>query len=161
IPRRVRLAHVALEARGARGHPAQPQLARDLRRDATGVLEARLHRGGVPQQLGRGLDVAMGGVEPLDQLRRAPGIDVAPRPADVPLTAERFDQLSQRTPLIANIRPAGKYLMADFFYAGGLRALLVEISDLLSLGERTVNGRTLGENIAGAEVFNRDVILPR
>src|SRR5438270_4935241 len=83
------------------------------------------------------------------------------RRAGVPLTAERFDQLSQRTPLIANIRPAGKFLMEDFFYAGGLRALLVEISDLLPLGERTVNGRTLGENIAGAEVFNRDVILPR
>jgi dihydroxy-acid dehydratase len=83
------------------------------------------------------------------------------RRAGVPLTAERFDQLSQRTPLIANIRPAGKFLMEDFFYAGGLRALLVEISDLLSLGERTVNGRTLGNNIAGAEVFNRDVILPR
>jgi dihydroxy-acid dehydratase len=83
------------------------------------------------------------------------------RRAGVPLTAERFDQLSQRTPLVANIRPAGKFLMEDFFYAGGLRALLVEISDLLSLGERTVNGRTLGENIAGAEVFNRDVILPR
>jgi dihydroxy-acid dehydratase len=83
------------------------------------------------------------------------------RRAGVPLTAERFDQLSQRTPLIANIRPAGKFLMEDFFYAGGLRALLLEISDLLSLDERTVNGRTLGENIVGAEVFNRDVILPR
>jgi len=83
------------------------------------------------------------------------------RRAGVPLTAERFDQLSQRTPLIANIRPAGKFLMEDFFYAGGLRALLAELSDLLSLGERAVNGRTLGENIAGAEVFNRDVILPR
>ena len=83
------------------------------------------------------------------------------RRAGVPLTAERFDQLSQRTPLIANIRPAGKFLMEDFFYAGGLRALLAQIPDLLSLDERTVNGRTLGENIAGAEVFNRDVILAR
>ena len=83
------------------------------------------------------------------------------RRAGVPLTAERFDQLSQRTPLIANIRPAGQFLMEDFFYAGGLRALLAQIPDLLSLGERTVNGRTLGDNIAGAEVFNRDVILPR
>src|SRR5437868_15056678 len=83
------------------------------------------------------------------------------RRAGVPLTDERFDQLSQRTPLIANIRPAGKFLMEDFFYAGGLRALLVEISDLLSLHERTVNGRTLGDNIAGAEVFNSEVILPR
>jgi len=83
------------------------------------------------------------------------------RRAGVPLTAERFDALSQRTPLIANIRPAGKFLMEDFFYAGGLRALLAEIPDLLSLDERTVNGRTLGENIAGAEVFNREVILAR
>ena len=83
------------------------------------------------------------------------------RRAGVPLTAEHFDRLSQRTPLIANIRPAGKYLMEDFFYAGGLRALQSEIADLLALRERTVNGRTVGENIAGAEVFNRDVILPR
>jgi dihydroxy-acid dehydratase len=83
------------------------------------------------------------------------------RRAGVPLTAERFDQLSQRTPLIANIRPAGEFLMEDFFYAGGLRALLAQIPDLLSLDARTVNGRTLGDNIAGAEVFNRDVILAR
>ena len=83
------------------------------------------------------------------------------RRAGVPLTIDRFDALARRTPLIANLRPAGKYLMEDFFYAGGLRALLTEITDLLSLSERTANGRTLGENIAGAEVFNRDVILPR
>ena len=83
------------------------------------------------------------------------------RRAGVPLTAEHFDRLSQRTPLIANIRPAGKFLMEDFFYAGGLRALQSEIADLLALGERTVNGCTLGENLAGAEVFNHDVILPR
>ena len=83
------------------------------------------------------------------------------RRAGVPLTIDRFDELARRTPLIANIRPAGKFLMEDFFYAGGLRALLAEISDLLALDARTVNGHTLGENIAGAEVFNREVILPR
>ncbi|HEY5862260.1 MAG TPA: L-arabinonate dehydratase [Casimicrobiaceae bacterium] len=82
------------------------------------------------------------------------------RRAGVPLTIDRFDTLAKRTPLIANVRPAGKYLMEDFYYAGGLRALLAGIRDLLSLGERTVNGRTLGDNIAGAEVFNHDVILP-
>jgi len=82
------------------------------------------------------------------------------RRAGVPLTIDRFDALAKRTPLIANVRPAGKYLMEDFYYAGGLRALLTEIRGLLSLSERTVNGRTLGENIAGAEVFNKDVILP-
>ncbi len=83
------------------------------------------------------------------------------RRAGVPLTLARFDALARRTPLIANIRPAGKYLMEDFYYAGGLRALLAGIADLLALGERTVNGRTLGENVAGAEVYNHEVILPR
>ena len=83
------------------------------------------------------------------------------RRAGVALALDRFDALSRTTPLIANIRPAGKYLMEDFFYAGGLRALLSEIHDLLDLDARTVNGRTLGENVAGAEVFNRDVILER
>jgi dihydroxy-acid dehydratase len=83
------------------------------------------------------------------------------RRTGIPLTLDRFDQLSRLTPLIANIRPAGKYLMEDFFYAGGLRALLATIGDRLALDASTVNGRTLGENIAGAEVFNRDVILAR
>ena len=83
------------------------------------------------------------------------------RRAGIPLSIDRFDELARRTPLVANLRPAGKYLMEDFFYAGGLRALLAGIADLLALSERTANGRTLGENIAGAEVFDRDVILPR
>ena len=83
------------------------------------------------------------------------------RRAGVPLSIDRFDALARRTPLVANIRPAGKYLMEDFYYAGGLRALLAEIGDLLDLDAKTVNGRTLRENIAGAEVFNQDVILPR
>jgi dihydroxy-acid dehydratase len=80
------------------------------------------------------------------------------RRAGVALTLDRFDALARTTPLLANLRPAGKYLMEDFFYAGGLRALLASIPDRLALGERTANGRTLGENIAGAEVHHRDVI---
>jgi dihydroxy-acid dehydratase len=83
------------------------------------------------------------------------------RRAGIPLSIDRFDELARRTPLVANLRPAGAFLMEDFFYAGGLRALLADIADLLATGERTVNGRTLGENIAGAEVFDRNVILPR
>jgi len=83
------------------------------------------------------------------------------RRAGIPMTIDRFDELARRTPLVANIRPAGKFLMEDFFYAGGLRALMAEITDLLSLSERTVNGRALGDNLAGAEVFDRHVILPR
>ncbi len=83
------------------------------------------------------------------------------RRAGVALSIDRFDALARRTPLVANIRPAGKYLMEDFYYAGGLRALLAEIADLLDLDARTVNGKTLRDNIADAEVFSRDVILPR
>jgi dihydroxy-acid dehydratase len=83
------------------------------------------------------------------------------RRAGIPLTLDRFDELSRTTPLIANVRPAGKYLMEDFFYAGGLRALLAAIGDKLAMDARTVNGRTLGENVASAEVFNHEVILPR
>ncbi|SDC63260.1 dihydroxyacid dehydratase [Cupriavidus sp. YR651] len=70
-----------------------------------------------------------------------------------------FDRASRHVPVIANIRPSGdKYLMEDFFYAGGLPGLMSRIRDKLHLDARTVTGRTLGENIAGAEVYNDDVI---
>lgn len=78
--------------------------------------------------------------------------------AKVPMSLARFDEVSRRTPMIANLRPSGQYLMEDFYYAGGLRAMLAELAPLLHLDCWTVNGRTLGENIAGAEVFNREVI---
>ncbi len=77
------------------------------------------------------------------------------------LNLDRFDELSRRTPLTANLRPSGKYLMEDFFYAGGLRAHMERLRDRLNLDCITVNGKSLGENIAGAEVFNDEVILPR
>jgi dihydroxy-acid dehydratase len=83
------------------------------------------------------------------------------RRAGVPLTLDRFDELSRRTPLLANVRPAGQYLMEDFYYAGGLRALMFRIGDLLALEARTIGGNTLREAIGGAQVFNDDVILPR
>ena len=79
----------------------------------------------------------------------------------VKLDLDRFDQISRRTPLIANLRPSGKYLMEDFFYAGGLPAMMARIADLLNLDCRTVSGNTLGEEIKGATVHNDDVILPR
>ncbi|QKH38033.1 dihydroxy-acid dehydratase [Achromobacter pestifer] len=77
------------------------------------------------------------------------------------LDLDRFDHLARTTPVLANLRPAGKYLMEDFYYAGGLRAMLVQLGDLLDTSQRTVDGRTLGENIAGARIFNEDVIRPR
>jgi dihydroxy-acid dehydratase len=82
--------------------------------------------------------------------------------AGVKLPLERFNELSAKTPLLANVRPSGeKYLMEDFYYAGGLRALLNQLTDLLHLDCGTVTGRTLGENIRGAGTYNEDVIRPR
>lgn len=83
------------------------------------------------------------------------------RRAGHPVTLADFDAASRRVPVIANIRPSGtQYLMEDFFYAGGLPALLERIRSHLHTEALTVNGRTLGDNIAGAEVFHDDVIRP-
>ena len=82
--------------------------------------------------------------------------------AGIKLPLERFNEFSARTPLLANVRPSGeRYLMEDFYYAGGLRALLAQLQDLLNLDCRTVNGKTLGENLQGARIYNDDVIRPR
>ena len=83
------------------------------------------------------------------------------RRAGLALALDDFDALARRTPLLANIRPSGEYLMEDFFYAGGLRALLNNLGDLIDPRALTVNGRTLGDNIAGAKVFNDEVIRTR
>jgi dihydroxy-acid dehydratase len=83
------------------------------------------------------------------------------RRAGVPLDLERFDALARRTPVLANIRPSGKYLMEDFYYAGGLRGLLSRLTDLLQTGAQTVEGRTLGATLEGAAVYHDDVIRPR
>ncbi len=74
------------------------------------------------------------------------------------LPLERFDAISRRTPLLADIRPSGRYLMEDFFYAGGLPALLRQLGARLDLAAMTVNGRSLGDNIAKAAVYNDEVI---
>jgi len=83
------------------------------------------------------------------------------RRAGVPLTIDRFDELAQRTPVIANVRPAGQYLMEDFYYAGGLRSLLANLGELLALDCLTVNGRTLRDNLRDAKTYNPDVIRTR
>jgi dihydroxy-acid dehydratase len=81
--------------------------------------------------------------------------------AGIQLKLDRFDQIAQRIPVLANLRPAGKYLMEDFYYAGGLRGLLAVLKDDLNLQCPTVSGKSLGENIAGAQVYNTDVIRTR
>jgi len=78
--------------------------------------------------------------------------------AGIKLALDRFDQFSRKTPMLANLRPSGKYLMEDFYYAGGLPALLRALAPHLDLSCLTITGKTLAENIAGAEIYNTDVI---
>ena len=78
--------------------------------------------------------------------------------AGIRLDLTDFDRISLTTPVIANIRPSGEYLMEDFFYAGGLKGLLWQIRDLLHLDCLTVTGRSLGEAIKDAPVHNEKVI---
>jgi dihydroxy-acid dehydratase len=74
---------------------------------------------------------------------------------------EDFDAASRRVPVIANIRPSGdKYLMEDFYYAGGLIALMSRLNDLLDLSQINASGRTWAECLQGAAIYNNDVIRP-
>lgn len=83
------------------------------------------------------------------------------RRAGVDFTLDDLDELGRITPLIANIRPSGKdYLMEDFYYAGGLRALMKQMEERLDTSVLTVTGKTMGENLEGAVVYNDDVIRP-
>ncbi|MEM9047475.1 MAG: L-arabinonate dehydratase [Pseudomonadota bacterium] len=83
------------------------------------------------------------------------------RRAGIAYGLDDLDALGRQVPVIANIRPAGStYLMEDFYYAGGLRALMAALAEHLDLTARTVSGRSLGEEIAGAKVYNADVIRP-
>lgn len=77
------------------------------------------------------------------------------------LTLDRFDELSRQTPVLGDLRPGGRFLMQDFFEAGGLPALLQRLRDLLNLDCKTVAGSTLGEQIAEAEVHDNEVIRTR
>ena len=81
--------------------------------------------------------------------------------ASINLTIDRFDALARKTPVLANLRPSGAFLMEDFYYAGGLRAFLAQMGDLIDGSAMQCNSRTLAENIAGAQVYNADVIRPR
>jgi dihydroxy-acid dehydratase len=79
---------------------------------------------------------------------------------EVPLPLSRFDALSRTTPLLVNVRPSGKYLMEDFFYAGGLPVVLKELLPLLHGEALTVNGASLADNVRDAKCYNDDVIRP-
>jgi dihydroxy-acid dehydratase len=76
----------------------------------------------------------------------------------LPLHLDDFDRLGSRIPLLVNLMPAGKYLMEDLYYAGGLPAVLKELDSLLHKNELTANGKTLSENYSDAQCYNREVI---
>ena len=78
----------------------------------------------------------------------------------VKLTIDDFDQLGSDMPCLVNLQPSGKYLMEDFCYAGGLPVVMKQIESQLHTGAITASGKTVAENIAGAENFNADVIMP-
>jgi dihydroxy-acid dehydratase len=78
--------------------------------------------------------------------------------AGIPLSLADFDRVAREVPVLADIRPSGAFLMEDFFYAGGLPALMSRLADRLDLSAATVSGMNLGAAIADARVYNRDVI---
>src|SRR5438067_4861655 len=78
----------------------------------------------------------------------------------VELSLNDWDVLGREVPCLVNLMPSGKYLMEDFYYAGGLPAVIRELGDLVHRDALTVNGRSMGENVAEAPCFNRDVVKP-
>jgi dihydroxy-acid dehydratase len=80
---------------------------------------------------------------------------------NVPLTLDDIQRLGEGVPVLANVLPSGSNLMEDFYYAGGLLALLQRIHDKLSLDCMTVNGHTLGDNLEGAQCEDDEVVRPR
>jgi L-arabonate dehydrase len=79
----------------------------------------------------------------------------------IPLTLADFDRVSRRTPCVVNVKPSGEYLMEDLFNAGGVPAVMNRIADLLDGSCITVNGKTIGENIANANALGDSVIRQR
>ncbi len=78
----------------------------------------------------------------------------------VDLSLVDWDTLGKEIPCLVNLMPSGKYLMEDFYYAGGLPMVMQELGDLLHRDHVTVTGKTVAENIEGVECFDRDVIFP-
>ncbi len=80
------------------------------------------------------------------------------RRAGIALDMKRFDDISREVPVLANVRPSGKYLMEDFYYAGGIRGLMAELRERLDLACLTVTGKPLADSLDGAKVHLRDII---
>jgi L-arabonate dehydrase len=78
----------------------------------------------------------------------------------VKLTLDDWDRLGSSLPCLVNLQPSGQFLMEDFYYAGGLPAVMKEIAHLLDRDVLTANGKSMGENIADAPCWNREVVRP-
>jgi L-arabonate dehydrase len=78
----------------------------------------------------------------------------------VDLTLDDWDRLGREVPCLVNLMPSGKYLMEDFYYAGGLPAVIRELGDMVHREALTVNGKSIGENVNNAVCHNLDVIRP-
>jgi len=79
----------------------------------------------------------------------------------ISLSLDDFDHLTRDIPLLVNLQPSGHYLMEDFYYAGGLPAVMQELGDLLHRDALTITGKTIGENISTAKIYNDEVIFSR
>ncbi len=79
----------------------------------------------------------------------------------VRLELDDFDRLGHNLPLLVDLMPSGRFLMEDFYYAGGVPAVVRELGDEIHRDALTVNGQTMGENTAGAPCWNREVIRER
>ena len=93
-----------------------------------------------------------------DRRTRSSTSSRTPDGSGVDLPLQLFDELCATTPWLVDLKPAGRFLMEDFFYAGGVPAVMAEITDLLHLDAITVSGRTVRENIADAEIIGSEVI---
>jgi dihydroxy-acid dehydratase len=78
----------------------------------------------------------------------------------VPLKLQDFDALARDIPVVVNLMPSGKYLMEDFFYAGGIPVVMAELGELIHRDHITVSGKTVAENIEKAKNWNEEVITP-
>jgi len=78
----------------------------------------------------------------------------------VKLELDDWDRLGSALPCLVNLQPSGQYLMEDFYYAGGLPAVMKEVAHLLHVDALTVNGKSIGDNIKDAPCWNRDVVRP-
>ena len=79
---------------------------------------------------------------------------------DISLSLDDFDEWGRNVPLLVDLMPSGRFLMEDFYYAGGLPAVMREMGRMILRDAKTVNGQTIGENIANAECWSREVIRP-